>query len=204
MDYKLTLNVKAPAERVWEQFLDVERWPQMTKSISEVRRLQDGPLQVGSQAIIKQPGLPRARWQVTELDPGHSFTWQTSSGGVTTAGSHAKVAKAKELGADLVINYKTDNVPEAIKRFAPNGVNVWWETLREPDFDKAISLLSTHGRMIIMAGRDARPPFPVGPFYAKSCSLFGFVILDAAAEDLQTAANDINEWMSTGKTEGAH
>ena len=118
---------------------------------------------------------------------------------ITTAGSHAKVAKAKELGADLVINYKTDNVPEAIKRFAPNGVNVWWETLREPDFDKAISLLSTHGRMIIMAGRDARPPFPVGPFYAKSCSLFGFVILDAAAEDLQTAANDINEWMSTGK-----
>ena len=88
MDIKLTMSVKAPAERVWEQFLDVERWPQMTKSISEVRRLQDGPLQVGSQAIIKQPGLPRARWQVTELDPGHSFTWQTSSGGVTTAGSH--------------------------------------------------------------------------------------------------------------------
>jgi NADPH2:quinone reductase len=118
---------------------------------------------------------------------------------ITTAGSDAKVAKAKELGADLVINYKTENVAEAIKKFAPNGVNVWWETLREPDFDKAISLLSTHGRMIVMAGRDARPPFPVGPFYAKNCSLFGFVILNTAAEDLQTAANDINEWMSTGK-----
>jgi NADPH:quinone reductase len=118
---------------------------------------------------------------------------------ITTAGSDAKVAKAKELGADFVLNYKTENVPEAIKKFAPGGVNVWWETLREPDFDKAIPLLSMHGRMIVMAGRDARPPFPVGPFYSKNCSLFGFVILSSADDDLQTAANDINEWMSTGK-----
>lgn len=118
---------------------------------------------------------------------------------ITTAGSDAKVAKAKELGADCVVNYKTENVPEAIKKFAPDGVNVWWETLRDPDFDKAISLLTTYGRMIVMAGRDARPPFPVGPFYAKNCSLFGFVILNTSADDLQTAANDINEWMSAGK-----
>jgi uncharacterized membrane protein len=96
MDYNLTLNVKAPAERVWEQFVDVERWPQMTKSISEVRRMQDGPLRVGSQAVIKQPGLPRAHWQVTELDPGRSFTWQTSSGGVTTAGSHVVEGNGSE------------------------------------------------------------------------------------------------------------
>jgi uncharacterized membrane protein len=96
MDHKLTTNVKAPAERVWEQFVDVERWPQMTKSISEVRRLQSGPLRVGSEAIIKQPGLPRARWQVTELDPGHSFTWQTSNGGVTTAGSHVVEGNGSE------------------------------------------------------------------------------------------------------------
>lgn len=118
---------------------------------------------------------------------------------ITTVGSEAKVAKAKELGADFVINYKTQNVPEQIKKFAPGGVNVWWETLREPDFDKTIPLLSTHGRMIVMAGRDAHPPFPVGAFYSKNCSLFGFVILNTPADALQTAANDINEWMSTGK-----
>jgi uncharacterized membrane protein len=88
VDYELTKNVDAPAERVWDLFVDLERWPQMTKSISEVRRLQDGPLQVGSQADVKQPGLPRARWQVTDLNPGRSFTWQTSTGGVSTAGTH--------------------------------------------------------------------------------------------------------------------
>ena len=118
---------------------------------------------------------------------------------ITTAGSDAKVTKARELGADLAINYKTSNVVEEIRKFAPDGVNVWWETLREPDFDKSISLLAVHGRIIVMAGRDARPPFPVGPFYSRNCSLFGFVILNSASEELRAAAADINQWMSAGK-----
>ncbi|HWD91837.1 MAG TPA: NADPH:quinone reductase [Verrucomicrobiae bacterium] len=118
---------------------------------------------------------------------------------ITTAGSDEKVAKARELGADVVINYKTENVAEAVKKAAPDGVNVWWETLREPDFEKTFSLLAPQGRMIVMAGRDARPVFPVGAFYSKSISLFGFVILSETGEDLRTAAEDINGWMSAGK-----
>lgn len=118
---------------------------------------------------------------------------------ITTAGSDEKVANARKLGADLVINYKTGDVAGAVKKFAPAGVNIWWETLREPDFDKAISLLSMNGRMIVMAGRDARPAFPVGPFYSKNCSLFGLIILNTPPDELRAAANDINQWMSAGK-----
>lgn len=118
---------------------------------------------------------------------------------ITTAGSHEKVAKARELGADVVINYKTENVAEAVKKAAPEGVNVWWETLREPDFEKTFSLLAPYGRMIVMAGRDARPIFPVGPFYSRNLSLFGFAILNETGQDLRTAAEDINHWMSAGK-----
>ena len=60
-------------------------------------------------------------------------------------------------------------------------MNVWWETLREPDFEKTFSLLAMHGRMIVMAGRDARPVFPVGAFYAKNLSVLGFMILNSSA-----------------------
>ncbi len=118
---------------------------------------------------------------------------------IATAGSDEKVARARELGADEVVNYKTENVVEAVKKFAPDGLNVWWETVRDPDFDKAISSLAMHGRMVVMAGRDARPTFPVGPFYTKSCSLFGFAILNECGEDLHNAGQDINQWMSEGK-----
>jgi NADPH2:quinone reductase len=118
---------------------------------------------------------------------------------VTTAGSDDKVQKCLELGADLAINYKTHDVVAEVKKFAPDGLNVYWETLRDPDFERAIGLLASRGRMIIMAGRDARPPFPVGPFYVKGCSLFGFAIFNATPEEQRLCAEDIDRWMGEGK-----
>ncbi len=118
---------------------------------------------------------------------------------VTTAGSEDKARICRELGADLVINYRTSDVDAAIKQFAPEGVNVWWETLREPDFERTIPLLSLRARMIIMAGRDARPAFPVGPFYVKDCSLHGFAMFNASAREQRAAANAINRWVTEGK-----
>ena len=118
---------------------------------------------------------------------------------ITTAGSDEKVAACKRLGADLAVNYKTQEVDAAIKTFAPDGVNVWWETLREPDFERVIPLLAMRGRMILMAGREAKPAFPVGAFYTKDCSLFGFAMFNSAAAEQQAAAADINRWMSEGK-----
>jgi len=118
---------------------------------------------------------------------------------ITTAGNDKKVELCRQLGAELAINYKTEDVDKAIKSFDPNGVNVWWESLREPNFERTIPLLAMRGRMIVMAGRDARPPFPVGPFYTKDCSLHGFAMFNATAEEQQEAAADINQWMSQGK-----
>jgi NADPH2:quinone reductase len=54
-------------------------------------------------------------------------------------------------------------------------------------------------RMIVMAGRDAKPVFPVGPFYVKNCSLHGFAMFNSTADEQQQSARDINHWMSQGK-----
>jgi len=50
-----------------------------------------------------------------------------------------------------------------------------------------------------MAGRDARPPFPVGPFYVKGCRLYGFAMFNATTEELRTASEDVNRWLAEGK-----
>ena len=118
---------------------------------------------------------------------------------VTTAGSDEKVAACRELGAESAINYKTEDVAARVKEFAPEGVNLWWETLREPNFDQTVELLAPRGRMVLMAGRDARPPFPVGPFYVKGCQLFGFAMFNATPDEQRTAAEDINRWLAEGK-----
>lgn len=117
---------------------------------------------------------------------------------ITTAGDAAKCARAIELGADHVINYATHSIAEETKRLAPNGINVYWETRRMPNFDEAIEVLAPRGRMVVMAGRDSRPEFPVGPFYVKECSLHGFVMFKAAASEMRHCADEINGWMEAG------
>jgi NADPH2:quinone reductase len=118
---------------------------------------------------------------------------------ITTAGSDAKVEACRKLGADLAINYQTQNVEAEVKKFAPQGVDVWWETLREPNFDRTVALLAPRGRMVLMAGRDARPAFPVGPFYVKGCSLHGFAMFNATPDEQRASATDINRWLAEGR-----
>jgi NADPH:quinone reductase len=55
------------------------------------------------------------------------------------------------------------------------------------------------GRMILMAGRDARPVFPVGPFYVKDCALFGCAMFNASADEQRKCGDDINRWTAEGK-----
>lgn len=118
---------------------------------------------------------------------------------IATAGSAEKCAAVKQLGADATVNYKSDDVAKAVEAFSPGGVHVYWETTREPDFDKIVSYLRGRGRIILMAGRDARPQFPVGPFYVKECSLHGFVMFKAAPDELRACAEDMNRWFAAGK-----
>lgn len=115
------------------------------------------------------------------------------------SGSDEKCARARSLGADLALNYRSEKVVERAREFSPGGYDVFWETRREPDFDLAIDLLADRGRMILMAGRGAVVPFPVGPFYFKQCSVLGFVMFRCSPEEQRACAGDINRWLAGGQ-----
>jgi uncharacterized membrane protein len=86
-----SIEIDAPAAAVWEVFSDVERWPTWTASVVEVVAL-DGPgLAVGKRFAIEQPRLPKLVWQVTDVDPGLSWTWRARSPGATTLATHELV-----------------------------------------------------------------------------------------------------------------
>lgn len=118
---------------------------------------------------------------------------------VTSAGSEAKLQLCRDLGADLALNYKSEDVPARLREFAPDGLDVWYETQRSPDLEVAIPLLRKRGRMILMAGRDAKPVLPLGSFYPRDCSLHGFAMFNATPKEQQVAADDINRWVEEGK-----
>lgn len=122
---------------------------------------------------------------------------------ITTVGSPEKAEICRKWGADGVVNYrKKEDVDAAIAKVADGkGVHVWYETQREPDFLRTVPMLAFRGRMIVMAGRQAQPVFPAGPFYTKDCSLFGFAVFNATPEEQRQAAEDINRWLSEKKLE---
>lgn len=150
-----------------------------------------------------------------QLQPGEAVLVIGGSGGVgsmvvqmaiaigarviATAGSQAKADLLRGFGVDEVILYKEESIAERTKALAPGGVNVFWETRREPDFAMAVDVMAPRGRMILMAGRDATPAFPVGPFYVKECSVHGFVMFKATPIEMRTAADELSRWMADGK-----
>jgi NADPH:quinone reductase len=119
---------------------------------------------------------------------------------ITTVGNPENAARCKAWGADGVINYKTEDVAARVKELtAGRGVDVWLETQREPDFLKTVELMALRGRLIVIAGRHARPVFPVGPFYVKGLSLFGYAMFNSAPDEQRRCADDMNRWMTEDK-----
>jgi uncharacterized protein YndB with AHSA1/START domain len=88
MDIVETFDIDAPAAVVWSVIADVERWPTWTDSIDDLR-LTSASMAVGATAEVKQPGMPRATWTVTEWEPGRSFTWEATGPGIRTSGVHS-------------------------------------------------------------------------------------------------------------------
>jgi NADPH2:quinone reductase len=58
--------------------------------------------------------------------------------------------------------------------------------------------MARRGRIIFMAGRTARPEFPVGPFYVKDLRLFGFAMFNASPDEQRAAATTINALFNEG------
>jgi NADPH2:quinone reductase len=117
----------------------------------------------------------------------------------TSAGGAEHVALCRSLGADLALDYKTDDIPARLREFAEDGIDVWYETQREPNLEVAIPLLRRRGRMILMAGRTAKPVLPLGAFYPRNCSLHGFAMFNATPDEQRRCAEDINQWTDQGK-----
>jgi uncharacterized membrane protein len=83
-----SIDILAPPEIVWAVWSDLERWPEWTASVSQIERLDAGPLALGHRARVRQPKLPTVVWQVTRLEVGRGFEWESASPGARVIGYH--------------------------------------------------------------------------------------------------------------------
>lgn len=120
---------------------------------------------------------------------------------IATVGSAAKQELCRSWGADLAVNYRDADMDAQIQEFTKQhgGIHVWFETQREPTFDRTVSLMAPRGRLILMAGRAARPEFPVGPFYVKDLRICGFAMFNATPAEQRDCANGLNTLFEQGR-----
>jgi NADPH:quinone reductase-like Zn-dependent oxidoreductase len=68
---------------------------------------------------------------------------------ITTAGSHEKLKRAQELGADELINYQEKDFVEEVKRITEKkGIDVVFEHVGGEVLEKSITVLAKGGRLV--------------------------------------------------------
>jgi NADPH:quinone reductase-like Zn-dependent oxidoreductase len=94
---------------------------------------------------------------------------------IATAGSDAKLAKARELGADFVINHKTQKIREEVRRITnKRGVDVVFEHVGTATWDESLASLALAGRLVTCGnttGYDAK--IDLRFLFSRQLSLLG-------------------------------
>lgn len=76
---------------------------------------------------------------------------------IASAGSNKKINYLNNLGADLSINYKEENIKEKIEeKFGKRPVNLILDMVGASDFGDNLSLLSTDGRLVLIGYQSGR------------------------------------------------
>ncbi len=119
-----------------------------------------------------------------------------------TAGTPPKAAWCRELGADRVIDYRREDIEQALHEFAPHGIDIYWDATGKPNLELAVSVLARRGRVVLMSGLAHRTVLPVGPFYTQGGTILGFTVTDATVDELAAVARQINRFLAGGAIRG--
>ncbi|KZV96086.1 NAD(P)-binding protein [Exidia glandulosa HHB12029] len=65
---------------------------------------------------------------------------------IASAGTESKLQFLRELGADVVFNYKTTNVEDVLKEHGP--IDIYWDNAGGKSLDAALANLNTFGRVV--------------------------------------------------------
>ena len=103
--------------------------------MTSIQRVDRGPLAVGSQGRIRQPKLPPAVWQITELDEGRSFTWVTRSPGVRVTARHS--VEASEGGSRATLSLQFSGLLGPLVARLTRGLNQRTSLLRREGSGRA-------------------------------------------------------------------
>jgi NADPH:quinone reductase-like Zn-dependent oxidoreductase len=99
-------------------------------------------LQAGEDVLVLAAGsgVGQAAIQIAKLHNARVFA---------TAGTDAKLARARELGADAGINHHTDDLPARVRELTRGrGVDIVVEHVGQATWDRSVKCLARSGRLV--------------------------------------------------------
>ncbi|MGV3491559.1 MAG: quinone oxidoreductase family protein [Devosia sp.] len=123
---------------------------------------------------------------------------------IATAGSDEKCAIAKRNGADLVVNYRTQNFVDAVKQFTGGkGVDVVYDGVGAATFEPSLDCIRPRGLMVSFGNASGPVSIPKLTILAEKGSLFltrpttaGYL---KTAEDIRQGADALFAVIASGK-----
>ena len=111
---------------------------------------------------------------------------------IATAGSEAKLQLVRELGADVAINYRTDDfVSAALEATDGRGVDVVWESIGGEVFTRNLDCMAEGARMVSFGSNSFTGIGEIDfwPFWVKNLKLIGW----GGVSNAQSRAPEIME-----------
>ena len=129
---------------------------------------------------------------------------------VGIAGGPEKVAFLEELGFDVALDHRGDDLRGALKQAVPQGIDVYFENVSGPVWDAVLPRLNTFARVPVCglaAGYNATEA-PSGPdrsaalmrnILTKSLLLRGFIQTEFVESMFSDFLRDMGQWVREGK-----
>jgi len=126
---------------------------------------------------------------------------------VGLAGSDPKCAwLTGELGFDAAINYKTEELRQALKQHCPDGIDVYFDNTGGEILDATLFRMNLHGRVVcsgVVSQYDTATPAPgprgvPGLIVTKRLRMEGFIVSDFFQRRAE-ATDQLAGWIADGR-----
>ena len=119
---------------------------------------------------------------------------------ITTVSSDAKAKIAKEAGADLVINYKTEDVAKRVLEFAPKGVDRIVEVDFGGNIETTEKILGRFSTVAIYASKGGlKPQITVRTLTKNNVTIYGMQLPLTPMPLQRKAQAGMAEWLAGGQ-----
>ena len=168
---------------------------------AHVHRLPDRTsFQQGAALGVPYATAYRSLFQRAAARPGETVLVHGATGGVGiacvelaharglrvigTGGTDAGLASVREHGADVVVNHRAEGyTDEIMKATGGKGVNVIVEMAAHVNLDRDLTLLSKHGRVVVVGNR-GRVEIDARQAMGRDAAVLGMMLFNTSDSDL--------------------